>query len=312
MEFEEWLLRTGNLKLATVQGRPMPYKPAMLLAAILLVRKGQFADNLILFDEICSAFDQVLGEVAPASPGPSDRKLPFRHLESDGIWTLVPRVGEDASLAAKLALSARAREVLRHAAGARLPEDVFAALRDSPANALRAMECVLRHHADVFTAWGLADVSCAQRTLALWLAGADQPSAELTSASQKRSLGEREVEQAIQENWAATPFGARGLELVARQRVTPVNTIDLLARNPATDTWWVLELKRQNSSDAVVGQISRYRGWIASHHGVAVEQACGIILTDKVSERLRHAVRVQRGVELWCYDDNLAMERVRA
>jgi RecB family endonuclease NucS len=174
------------------------------------------------------------------------------------------------------------------------------------------MECVLRHHADVFAAWGLADMSRAQRTLALWLAGADRPAAELRSTGQKRSLGEREVEQAIQENWSATPFGARGLKLVARQRVTPVNTIDLLARNPATDTWWVLELKRQNSSDAVVGQLSRYRGWIASHYGVAVEQACGIILTDKVSERLRHAVRVQQGVELWCYDDQLALELVRA
>ena len=94
--------------------------------------------------------------------------------------------------------------------------------------------------------------------------------------------------------------------------MTPVNTIDLLARDPQQDVCWVVELKRRNSSDAVVGQLSRYRGWIAQEQGLPVERACGIILTDEVTERLRLAVTVQQGVELWRYDEGLAMERIRA
>lgn len=312
MDFEEWLHCAGNLKLATVQGRSMPYKPAMLLAAILLVRKGQFADNLLLYPELCSAFDQVLRLLAPRSEGPTDHKLPFRHLASDRIWTLVPRVGETDDLAALLATGARAREVLRHVEGARLPEAVFVALRDSAAQALRAIEHVVAAHAQVFRVWGLEDLAGARRTLATWLAGAEADTDVRTVTSAGRTLGERQVEEAIQQAWADTPFGKRGLVLHGRQYVTPVNTIDLLALDPQQDIWWVVELKRRNSSDAVVGQLSRYRGWIARERDLPVERACGIILTDEVTDRLRLAVTVQQGVELWRYDERLEMERVRA
>ena len=51
---------------------------------------------------------------------------------------------------------------------------------------------------------------------------------------------------------------------------------------------------------------------VSQHRGVPVEQACGIILTDSVSEQLRYAVDVQRGVELWQYDDALAITQVGA
>lgn len=312
MDFEEWLHCAGDLRLATVQGRPMPYKPVMLLAAILLVRKGQFADNLLLYPELCSAFDQVLRLLAPRSEGPDEHKLPFRHLASDRIWTLVPRVGEATDLAALLATGARAREVLRHVEGARLPEAVFVALRDSAAQSLRAIDRVVATYEHVFRAWGLEDLVGARRTLASWLAGADAEIDVRAVTSPGRTLGERQVEEAIQQAWAETPFGQRGLVLHGRQYVTPVNTIDLLALDPHQNVWWVVELKRRNSSDAVVGQLSRYRGWIAKEQGLPVERACGIILTDEVTERLRLAVTVQQGVELWRYDEGLAMERIRA
>ena len=312
MDFEQWLQRAQSLNLAVIGGRRAPYKPAMLLAAILLVRKGQFADNLLLFPELCSAFDQVLQLVAPQNDGPTERVLPFHHLANDGIWVLVARVGEDEALAQRMALGARAREVLQHVAGACLPDPVFQALRNSAAHALRAVEVVFRHHEAVFRSWGLTDPGAALQVLQSWLAGADQLLAEVRTAEPSRTMREREVEEAIQQRWATTPFGQRGLKLVERQYVTPVNTIDLLAHEPNSGTWWVVELKRRNHSDAVVGQLSRYRGWIARDRGVPVEQACGIILTDSVSEQLRYAVDVQRGVELWQYDDALAITQVGA
>lgn len=43
---------------------------------------------------------------------------------------------------------------------------------------------------------------------------------------------------------------------------TPVGRIDLLAKHKRERRWLVIELKREKSSDAVVGQVLRYVGWV--------------------------------------------------
>ena len=73
-----------------------------------------------------------------------------------------------------------------------------------------------------------------------------------------------------------------------KQYPTDVGVIDLLCRRP-DGSLLVIELKRGKSSDAVVGQISRYIGWVKVHmaKGAAVS---GLILTHDKDESLKYAV----------------------
>jgi len=73
-----------------------------------------------------------------------------------------------------------------------------------------------------------------------------------------------------------------------KQYPTDVGVIDLLCRRANGDLL-VVELKRSRSSDAVVGQVSRYIGWVKRH--VATDEAVtGLILTHDSDEPLEYAV----------------------
>ena len=81
-----------------------------------------------------------------------------------------------------------------------------------------------------------------------------------------------------------------------RQYPTEVGIIDLLCVRQNNELL-VVELKRGRSSDVVVGQISRYMGWVARHiaNGRVVK---GLILTYEQDDELRYAVAANPNIEL--------------
>lgn len=306
-----FILRATNLNLARSSGAPKPYKPAMLLSAILWLHKSKPADNLLLLSEIKPVFAQVMAVVAPASPMPDTIALPFRHLENDGIWRLMAADEKQAELQRLLATGSKASAIVKSAIGVQLDPTVFTALRDSVHEATTAAATICQGYREVFRAYG-ADPEHAWRQLALWL-GTDARGDVQTMSSGPhpgyRALTERLVEDHIVARWASTPFGH--LALAGRQVLTPMNTIDLLAHNPATESWTVIELKRNDGDDRVVGQLARYRGWIAHDRANGDHsRVAGAIVTDVVTEKLAYSVRSQSGVALWRYDANLVFERV--
>jgi hypothetical protein len=78
------------------------------------------------------------------------------------------------------------------------------------------------------------------------------------------------------------------LELVGRQYATTVGPIDLLTRDRKSDQYFVVELKRDRSTDRVFGQLSRYMGWVKKNlaDGSAVG---GVIVAAKIDDKLRAA-----------------------
>jgi Holliday junction resolvase-like predicted endonuclease len=81
-----------------------------------------------------------------------------------------------------------------------------------------------------------------------------------------------------------------------RQYPTDVGEIDLLCNRPNRELL-VVELKRGRSSDIVVGQISRYIGWVK--HNIAKGRVVkGLILTYENDEKLRYAVAANPNIEL--------------
>ncbi len=86
---------------------------------------------------------------------------------------------------------------------------------------------------------------------------------------------------------------------------TGVGFIDILARD--TDgAFYVLELKVSRGSDAVIGQIMRYMGWIRNNLAQG-RPVYGVVVTNGVSEKLKYAALEHPGIFLREYELNFSL-----
>jgi endonuclease len=81
---------------------------------------------------------------------------------------------------------------------------------------------------------------------------------------------------------------------------TGVGLIDILARD-ANGAFYVLELKVSRGSDAVIGQIMRYMGWIRDNLSNG-HPVYGVVVTNGVSEKLKYAASEHPGIFLREYE----------
>jgi hypothetical protein len=83
---------------------------------------------------------------------------------------------------------------------------------------------------------------------------------------------------------------------------TPVGRIDLLAKHRREARWLVIELKRDKSSDAVVGQILRYIGWIKAHLAQEDETVEGLVIAARGEDKLHYALSAVPSVSFKSYE----------
>ena len=132
MSLDEFCSRLANLRLDRSGGRVKPYKPLLVAAVVILIHKGkQRSRNLFLDGGLRSAFQQLLDILFPGWPYAAKPEYPFRHLENDGVWTLVAIEGASEALRAAKSAHAEAWDVLRHVRCAQLDEAVFQRLATS-------------------------------------------------------------------------------------------------------------------------------------------------------------------------------------
>ena len=72
----------------------------------------------------------------------------------------------------------------------------------------------------------------------------------------------------------------------------------------------MFELKRGRSADRVVGQVSRYLGWIGEERHGSRESAVGAMIVKKADPKLRYAVKANERLSLWEFDDELQVKQV--
>lgn len=96
-----------------------------------------------------------------------------------------------------------------------------------------------------------------------------------------------------------------------QQYPTEVGTIDLLCVD-ASNNLVVIELKKGRESDRVVGQISRYIGWVKANIAKSSRGVRGIIVVGKPTDknpkddRLSYAVLANPNIELRYYEITLS------
>lgn len=88
-----------------------------------------------------------------------------------------------------------------------------------------------------------------------------------------------------------------GLKLVGRQVATDAGRIDILCKDKNAN-FVVIELKRGRISDQVVGQISRYMGWIAENETHDLEKVRGIIVASESDKNLDYALKANSHILL--------------
>ena len=90
--------------------------------------------------------------------------------------------------------------------------------------------------------------------------------------------------------------------LYGRQLAIPgIGRIDLLVEDLDRQELIVIELKRDKSTDEVVGQLCRYLGWVQESMARSSQKVRGIICVHRSSEKLRLAVSAVSGVEIFEY-----------
>ena len=116
---------------------------------------------------------------------------------------------------------------------------------------------------------------------------------------------EKQLEDFIIDNWEKTELGNKYNliieegELVSRQFKTDIGLIDILAKDKKTKSHVVIELKKNQTSDNTIGQLSRYMGWIKKHK--RDDKVKGIIIAGEFDKKLEYAIEVVPNIEVLLY-----------
>ena len=117
---------------------------------------------------------------------------------------------------------------------------------------------------------------------------------------------EKQLEEFIIENWNESEFG-KSLDLIyedgllkSQQYRTDIGIIDILAKDKATGSYVVIELKRNQSSDDTVGQVLRYMGWVTEN--LKEKNVRGIIVAGTYDEKLYYAQNMIQAVDVFLYE----------
>jgi restriction system protein len=118
---------------------------------------------------------------------------------------------------------------------------------------------------------------------------------------------ERHLEDFLVHNWAQTPLGRdydiyQDEENTGRQFQTDTGFIDILAVSKDRQELLVVELKKGRASDAVVGQIQRYMGFIAEDIAEEHQRVRGVIIALEDDLRIRRALKVALNIEFYRYE----------
>ena len=97
--------------------------------------------------------------------------------------------------------------------------------------------------------------------------------------------------------------------VISQQYPTSIGKIDILAKDKKTKSYVVIELKKNQTSDDTIGQLSRYMGWIKEHK--KDDNVKGIIVAGKFDEKLKYAKTMVPNSEAFLYEVNFQIKEYK-
>lgn len=118
---------------------------------------------------------------------------------------------------------------------------------------------------------------------------------------------EKHLEDFLVQNWGQTELG-REYDIfedegqkVGQQYPTDTGPMDILAISKDKKRLLVVELKKGRASDAVVGQVLRYMGFVKEELAEAGQSVSGIIIAQEDDQRIRRALAVVPNIDFYRY-----------
>jgi len=127
---------------------------------------------------------------------------------------------------------------------------------------------------------------------------------------------EKHLEEFLIQNWANTELGKHydifeeDGELVGQQYPTDTGPLDILAISKDKKILLVVELKKGKASDAVVGQILRYMGYVQEELAEANQTVRGVIIALEDDQRIRRALKMTPNIEFYRYQISFKLMKV--
>jgi len=136
-----------------------------------------------------------------------------------------------------------------------------------------------------------------------------------SALNQARFYMEKQLEDFIIDNWEKTELGKKydliiedGV-LVSQQYKTDIGSIDILARDKETKSHVVIELKKGQTSDDTIGQLTRYMGWIMDKKGD--KNVSGVIIAADYDNKLEYALKVLQNIRVYLYKVNFTLDEFK-
>ena len=127
---------------------------------------------------------------------------------------------------------------------------------------------------------------------------------------------EKHLEHFLVQNWAQTELGkdydifAEDGEMVGQQYPSDTGPMDLLAVKKDKSELLVVELKKGRASDAVVGQVLRYMGFVAQELAEPNQTVRGVIIAQEDDQRLKRALAMTPNVTFYRYQVTFKLLKV--
>lgn len=99
-------------------------------------------------------------------------------------------------------------------------------------------------------------------------------------------------------------------EIIGQQYKTDTGFIDILAVSKDRREILVIELKKGRASDAVVGQIQRYMGYILDELAEENQTVRGCIIALEDDLRIKRALRINPSIDFYRYEVSFKLEKV--
>jgi restriction system protein len=118
---------------------------------------------------------------------------------------------------------------------------------------------------------------------------------------------EKHLEDFLVQNWSQTELGQKYAivedegEIVGQQYPSDTGPIDILAVSKDKKEYLVVELKKGRASDAVIGQVQRYMGYVLEDLAEADQSVKGVIIALEDDLRIRRALSVTNNIEFYRY-----------
>ncbi len=136
-----------------------------------------------------------------------------------------------------------------------------------------------------------------------------------SALNQARFYMEKQLEDFLIQNWEKTELGKKfdliieDGELVSQQYKTDIGSIDILAQDKETKNHVVIELKKAQTSDDTIGQLTRYMGWIKDRKGD--KNVNGIIIAADYDKKLEFALKVIPNIQVFLYKVSFTLDEFK-